>query len=724
MLQDAGLSEELWAEAVYTANHVRNRTLSRAHGKTPLEVLTGEKPSVSHLRVFGCVCYAHVPAPKRKKLDAVAEKGVFVGYEPHTKGYRVLKPDGSIQVSRDVTFQEIKEKTEEKPLSTGPQEADDGDLGSETGEAEGEPDVINPGEPDVTNPGEPDVINPNGEPEGEPANQTGQANPPANPKPYNLRGDGERRSNSRYSGREWVRANAARQKAEGEPETRAEAMAREDGELWEKAMDDEIASLLENGTWTVEKPPDGVKPVPARWTFKLKRDKQGQIERYKARFVAKGFKQKHGVDFEEVFAPVSRLPTVRTLLAVAAARDLEIKQLDVKTAFLNGTLEEEIWADQPEGYEVGGPEMKLKLKKSLYGLKQAPRAWYLCLSSEMQKIGFSPSTADPALFCRKDPGKETYTVVWVDDSLVIGTQAAVDETKEALSAVFDIRDLGKANFFLGMEIERDRVNKTLKLTQKRSIKDLLTEHGMADAKARATPMSPAEKPTREGEELDVSAFPYSRLIGSLLYIANCTRPDISQAVGVLSRFMSRPTRDHWKMARAVLSYLAGTPEVGLNFDGTEGLELKGFSDANHAGDIDTRRSTTGYVFILGGGAVSWASKCQPTVACSTVEAEYMAAAFASKEALWLKKLFADLNIECETVQIGCDNQGAIQLSKHPIASQRSKHIDVSHHFVRERIMRREIEFRYVSTERQAADFLTKPVSAHKFELYRSLIGLS
>jgi hypothetical protein len=367
--------------------------------------------------------------------------------------------------------------------------------------------------------------------------------------------------------------------------------------------------------------------------------------------------------------------------------------------------------------------MKLRLKKSLYGLKQAPRAWYLRLSAEMQRIGFSPSTADPALFCRKDPGKETYTVVWVDDSLVIGTSAAVEETKEALAAVFDIRDLGDANFFLGMEIERNRSDKTITLTQKRSIKNLLAEHGMTGAKARATPMSPAEKPTREGEELDVSAFPYSRLIGSLLYIANCTRPDISQAVGVLSRFMRRPTRDHWKMARAVLSYLAGTPEVGLSLDGTKGLELKGFCDADYAGDINTRRSTTGYVFTLGGVAVLWASKCQPTVACSTVEAEYMAAAFTTKEALWLKKLFADLNIECGSVQIGCDNQGAIQLSKHPIASPRSKHIDVNHHFVRERIMRREIEFKYVSTERQAADSLTKPVSADKFEICCNLIGL-
>jgi hypothetical protein len=188
--------------------------------------------------------------------------------------------------------------------------------------------------------------------------------------------------------------------------------------------------------------------------------------------------------------------------------------------------------------------------------------------------------------------------------------------------------------------------------------------------------------------------------------------------------MSEPTHEHWRMACAVLAYLAGTPEMGLEYGGSGAdLELSGYVDANYAGDIDTRRSTTGYVFTLGGGAIAWASKCQPTVACSTVEAEYMGAAFATKEALWLKKLCGDLALDCKTVKIGCDNQGAIKLSKHPIASQRSKHIDVNHHFIRERVMRREIEFVYVSTERQAADFLTKPVSGEKFALCRTLIGL-
>jgi hypothetical protein len=223
--------------------------------------------------------------------------------------------------------------------------------------------------------------------------------------------------------------------------------------------------------------------------------------------------------------------------------------------------------------------------------------------------------------------------------------------------------------------------------------------------------------------VDESAFPYAQLVGSLLYLANCTRPDIAHVAGVLSRFMSAPTTEHWRLAKAALAYLAGTPELGLTFGGKP-LELCGYCDANYAGDIDTRRSTSGFVFLLGGGAVAWASKCQPTVATSTVEAEYMAAAFASKEALWLRKLCADLEITCDCVPIACDNQGAIKLSKHAIASQRSKHIDIIYHFIRERTMRREITLYYISTELQLADFLTKAVPPDKFTHCRDGIGLT
>jgi hypothetical protein len=489
-LKDAGLSDDLWDEAVSSANHVRNRTYSSVHEKTPLEVLTGKKHNVSHLRVFGSVCYVHMPAQKRKKLDPILEKGVFVGYEANSEGYRVLRDsDGKIGVFKDVTFSEKKREAGDAdlilaPTGEAPVKKEKDEIG-ERGSARGLSRVSSHGSASAgaTFTGEASTVSTlnitaEGESQSDDVRATG----------YNLRGEGQRRSNPRYTGEEWINpdvletetANAAQEKGRGmidllpKPSSRSEALQRPDAELWKKAMDKEMKSLLANKTLSMKKTPDGVKPVPVRWTFKLKRDKAGNIKRYKAQFVAKGFKQKHEVDYEEVFAPVSRHATVRALLALAASLDLEVEQLDVKTAFLNGILEEEIWAEQPEGYKTGGAEMKLRLHKSLYGLKQASRTWFLRLSKGMRAIGFETSSADPALFYKPGAREMVYVVVWVNDALLIGTPAAVGDFKAAITKVFNVRDLGRADFFLGMEITRDRTTKTLTLTQKRNIKDLLT----------------------------------------------------------------------------------------------------------------------------------------------------------------------------------------------------------------------------------------------------------
>jgi hypothetical protein len=536
-----------------------------------------------------------------------------------------------------------------------------------------------------------------------------------------------RKPSSKYLASEWQCANLAKgaeneaESGKTEPETYSEAISGPDAELWAKAMEEEMASLIENKTWEVKEVPQGVKPVPVKWVFKMKRDQHGNIERYKVRVCAKGFKQTKGVDFEEVFAPVSRQVTLRTLLAVAAAKDLEVDQLDVKTTFLNGDLEEEIWMEQPEGFEIGEKDRACHLQKALYELKQAPRAWHLKLTREMGTLGFETSSADPALFVKRYE-RTVYVAVWVDDCLVVGEKEAVAETKEGIASKFTVRDLGTVKFFLGMEVNRDRTRRTLKLTQKRATADLLGEFEMQSARSRRVPMGPGEKVQREGEPLNTEECPYSQLVGSLLYLANCTRPDIAQAVGVLARYMSCPTVEHWRLAKAVLSYLVGTTDVGLEFGGKTS-ELEGYCDANHPGDLDSRRSTTGYVFTLNGGAISWASKLQPTVAFSNVEAEYMSAAHAIKEALWLKKLCNDLDLKYEGVPIGCDNQGAIKLVKHPIASQRSKHIDVSHHFARERVLRKEVSFEYCATDRMPADFLTKALAPSKFELCCKMVGV-
>lgn len=448
--------------------------------------------------------------------------------------------------------------------------------------------------------------------------------------------------------------------------------------------------------------------------FKIKRDAKGNIERYKARLVARGFMQREGVDFTEVFAPVSKHSTLRTLLAVVAEHDLHLHQLDVKTAFLNGDLEEEIYMQQPPGYEQGSPGMVCHLRKSLYGLRQAPRAWHTKLKGTLEELGFRVSLADAGLFTAMIDGHQVYLLVYVDDILVSSSSLTVVESvKRSLGAVFDVRDLGEATFFLGMEITRDRKKGVIKLSQRKAVTDLIAKFQMGNAKSKSTPFTPSTRLSGEGsKEVDKSRVPYTELVGSLLYIAACTRPDIAHAVGSLSRYMAHPTELHWSLAKGVLRYLIGTVDHGVVFTKGAGF-LVGYCDADYAGDVDTRRSTTGYVFTLLGGAVSWSSKVQPTVAMSTSEAEYMAAASAVKEALWFRTLFSDLGFHLSCVRMRCDNQAALSLLSNPIVSARSKHIDVLHHFARERVARGEVSFEYCSTEHMVADSLTKSVPEHK-----------
>lgn len=507
-----------------------------------------------------------------------------------------------------------------------------------------------------------------------------------------------------------------------EPATMEEALASDQAELWKQAMDEEYASLLANQTWTLERVPEGILPIPVKWVYKIKRDSTGNIERYKARLVAKGFKQREGIDYEEVFAPVSKYTTLRAVLAIAAVQDLEIHQLDIKTAFLNGELEEQVYACQPPGYEEGSTDMVCHLQKALYGLKQAPRAWHNTLKAELEEMGFVPSAADPSLFI-KNGKNPVYLLTYVDDILVITADTTLlTATKARIQQKFEARDLGNATYFLGMDIIRNRINRTITLAQTRLTADILSKHNMMEAKTLSVPLSPATKLTSDGEPLDLGNHGYSQLVGSLMYLSTCTRPDISQAVGGLARYMAKPTVTHWQTAKGVLRYLAGTADYGITFGRSVGLSA--YCDADYAGDIDTRRSTTGYVFILNGGAISWSSRLQQTVAASTTEAEYMAAAFAIKEALWMRKLLSDLQLSIDTIPIKADNQSAIKLLKNPVFSMRSKHIDVIYHFARERVARKEVSFQYIKTEEMVADTLTKAVPANKFKFCRDIMGLT
>ena len=415
-----------------------------------------------------------------------------------------------------------------------------------------------------------------------------------------------------------------------EPTTLEEALSSDQAELWQQAVNDEMTSLIANGTWSLEPLPPGVTPIPVKWVFKVKRDSAGNIERYKARLVAKGFRQREGIDYTEVFAPVSKYTTLRALLAVAAYEHLEIHQLDIKTAFLNGELEEEVWIQQPPGFETGERGMACRLHKSLYGLKQAPRAWHTKMKAELEAEGYNVSAADPGLFIKPGP-EPVYLLTYVDDMLTISKRTAVvEEAKAKIMSAFEARDMGEASTFLGMDIHRDRAARTIALTQNRLTRDLISKFGMEECKPLSVPLSPATKLTKNGEPLDTNIYGYSQLVGSLMYLSVCTRPDIAQAVGALARYMANPTVSHWHAAKGVLRYVTGTADYGITFR-SRSLSLEAYCDADYAGDIDTRRSTTGYVYILGGGAISWSSRLQPTVAASTTEAEYMAAAYSIKE---------------------------------------------------------------------------------------------
>ncbi|KAJ9510201.1 hypothetical protein QJQ45_015674 [Haematococcus lacustris] len=438
-----------------------------------------------------------------------------------------------------------------------------------------------------------------------------------------------------------------------------EALSGPHAEYWREAMHSELASLHANGTWTLVERPSGARVLPTKWVLKIKRDATGAIEKFKARLVAKGFMQVSGVDVGDVYAPVSKHTTLRSLLALAAARDMEVHQIDVEAAFLNGMLQldEVIHVQQPEGFEEGSPNTVCRLQKALYGLRQAPRAWHAKLKQELEGMGFCASESDPALFMLSRPAGTVYLLVYVDDCLLCtekGDFESLDYVKQRLSAVFGIKDLGQTRWFLGMQISRDRAQGTLQLDQQQYIKELLSTYSMTEAHSKAVPMAPGTKLVKEGDALDTAHHSYSALVG----------------------------------------------------------------------DKDTARSTTGYVFTLHGAAISWSSRLQPTVAMSTAEAEYMAASGAVKEAVWLRKLMQDLGLPDTCVNIMCDNQAALQLLNNPMASARSKHISVHHHFARERAVRGEVMFTYCSTSEMVADVMTKPLAAVKLGYAKEGCGIS
>jgi hypothetical protein len=691
---------------------------------TPWEAFYGKKPNLSYLRVLGAKAYVHIPDQQRKKLDPKSQVGFMVGYAPDSKGYRIYLGKGKVITSRDVVFDErppgdttpTKEApvSELSPVNPGVQEDASKSDKEESPEDPGSGTalripMVRLGQPPA--PEAPDL-------EAPAAVRLPIARLQAPPAPE----PATRHTSRSTAGVPPRRLNFMAQVLE--PATLEQAMSSEEAELWQQAMDEEMASLAANKTWTLTEAPAGVNPIPVKWVYKVKRDSNGNIQRFKARLVAKGFKQQEGIDYFEVFSPVSKYTTLRALLAKAAAEDLRLCMLDIKTAFLQGDLEEQVYIQQPPGYEDGS-NLVCHLHKALYGLKQAPRAWHQRLHRELLELGFTPSEADPGLYIlSKGVSATLFLMVYVDDILLASkSEVAIVNIKNKILGTFDGRDLGEPSDYLGIHISRDRATSSIKLSHPTMTMDLVNKYGLENAKTNRLPLSTgATLGDSDGEALDTSRYPYRQLVGSLMHLAVTTRPDIAFAVGALARHLAKPNSAHWAAVKGVLRYLAGSADVGITFLGSK-QPLAAYCDADYAADKDTRRSTTGYVFVLYGGAISWQSKRQPTVAASTTEAEYQAAAAAVREALWLRKLLSDLDISCGTVCIQADNQAAIKLLNNPLVSARSKHIDVMHHFARERVLRKEVAFQYISTDLQLADMFTKALPCGKHEFCCQGVGL-
>jgi len=531
MLAHANLPQGYWGEAIAAAAYLRNRvTKSPIEDKTPCEMWYGRKPNLSHLRVFGCVAYAHVPDCERKKFDKKARKLRFVGYCTTSKGYRLFDEGTKRLVkSQDVIFNE-----------------EVFELGTEQREERVNVD--------------PEVSDSAAQSSGESSVQDETKRPQR-----------ERRPVVRYGFDEFVDTAAELQHQAfnvmqiDEPTTLEEAFASEQSVQWKEAVESEYASLMENETWELVDLPEGRETIGCKWVFKLKHASDGQVERFKGRLVAKGYSQKHGLDYDETFSPVVRHQSIRALLAYGVKQGMLIHQMDVITAFLNGELEEDIYMRQPEGYVVPGKEhMVCKLKRSIYGLKQASRCWNNTFHDHMEQIGFERSSADPCVYIRSG-NSMAIVAVYVDDLIILtSTQEEMNRVKESLEKKFRMKDMGQLHYCLGVSVVQDKANHCIWMHQKQYILSMLRRYGMIDAKPSPTPADVSVKLVKcDNTSKNVDQVLYQSMVGSLLYIAMATRPDIAHAVGVVSKFNSNPTQAHLTAVKRIMRYLKGTTDIGL-----------------------------------------------------------------------------------------------------------------------------------------------------------------
>jgi hypothetical protein len=802
---------ELWAEAAKCVVYVRNLIGVRAgETETPNQKWHPNKDAkmkekVAHLRTWGCDAWVHVPQADRSKLEPKAVICIFLGYEEGAIGYRFYDVErGRIVKSRDATFDDAKfiqcaklrqylTARDDLPgaspvgaqsyeqyideiffqgslrmgeiLSAGEQHAAGDDHGQEMGDA---PAPASKAQRSLERAPMFDILEEDYEDEESAYEPSHPGTPPAQrvqPVREKQRTNFYGRIDLNDVAAEAAETESGRTGLPPDPTTLEEMRRAPDAEKFEEAIAKEHQSLLEKEVMEeVDEVPAGHKALPTKYVLKRKLNVLGEVDSHKGRLVVKGMLQRPGLDYdeEELYAPTLHSTSLRVALAAAVQLDYEIVQMDVKTAFLNATLKEEIYITLPRGakdaLKANGKPRVFRLKKALYGLKQAPKEWNEEFNNTLTQVcGFKRLVTDSCLYVRKSStGRSIFAAVFVDDTIVAfhkDDEKEATEIKNKIKSKYDVSDGGECNFILGMRIQRDRVAGSLTIDQQSYIERLLEKTGMERCVPVSTPEQPGvrlvslgcvsshdstreqlDTPMRATQMNELTAemkIRYQSVVGGLLYAAVWTRPDIGHAVGELTRFVSNPREAHWIACLRVLRYLKSCPGLGLTYC-RENLAAEGsgspitlgpvFADASHGGDPETRRSTTGVVVKLNGCVVGWMSRRQKSVALSSTEAEYLALGEASKEVMWLRQMLMEMGHEQQapTMILG-DNAGSLRVAYNKTHQSRMKYIDIRHHIIRDHVEQKNIELSWIPTLQQQADILTKGLGRILFNGLRAKV---
>ncbi|UYV70659.1 hypothetical protein LAZ67_8000192, partial [Cordylochernes scorpioides] len=736
MLFDAKLPTEFWAEAIATAAYLKNCTPTKNDNmKTPIEKWTGHKPSVAHLKIFGSLAYYYIPKNQRNKFDSRARKGIFTGYSRQRKAYRIYDPqDGKIHEVQTVKFDENSKGSDLLTSNVFDQHVQDhiiyrneqheSDFFQITHTMGSTPEELNT--PDNPEP----IPESLGLPR-KPGRIAGRTNEDIQAKHLinlqeqeeRLRASGVRRS-ERIKERNAANVTELFSTSMNIPKTYREAMNTPFSDQWKEAMEEEFHSLTSHNVWTLVPKPENENLIKGKWIFNIKMNPDGSIDKRKARFVAMGHNQKPGIDYEESFAPVMKLDSLRTLIAIASQQNMKIEQYDVKTAYINAELKDDVYLEQPEGFVQAGQENKVcKLNRSLYGLPQSGRCWNEKINPIFNDIGLRRLESEPCAYILQEEEKTLIIGIYVDDFLIIGSDSTIiNRIVKQLDKQIVIVRKEKPIFFLGIKIEEKE--NCFELSQEAYVEKILKKFNLEECNPVKTPGDLNQDLDNHPDSSPVDPKLYQEMIGSLMYLSVGTRPDITFYVSQLSQYNKDPKVIHLTALKRIYRYLKGTKSYKLCFDRIRG-KIEVFTDASWSSTKDSK-SFSGYLTKLGSSLLSWKSQKQPLVALSTCEAELMAICEGTKELKWFMNFLSEIGHQsCVEIPLvlKTDSKSAIDWIKGTSHHCRTKHINRKYFFVKDEVSKGNLRISFVNSEAQEADLLTKRLPGDRIQRLLVNMGL-